>query len=122
MKRLLTFGALMVVTAVFAMSVLTQEAETVRPCKADVDKFCKDIRPGHGRIAKCLKSHEAELSEACKAHFAEMREKGKGFMAACREDHRKYCKGVRPGQGRIINCLKSHEGELSEACRAQLSK
>jgi hypothetical protein len=122
MKRLITFGAMLVLTAGFTVSVLTQEAETVRPCKADVDKFCKDIRPGQGRIASCLKSHEAELSEACRAHFAEMREKGKGFMAACREDHRKLCKGTRPGHGRIVNCLKGHEAELSEACKAQLSK
>ena len=38
------------------------------PCKADMEKFCKDVKPGEGRIVKCMKEHEAELSEACKAH------------------------------------------------------
>ena len=54
-------GALLSSAAVFAA-----EAKD-HPCKADVATFCKDAKPGHGGIAKCLKAHEAEVSEACKA-------------------------------------------------------
>ncbi|MBX3604472.1 MAG: hypothetical protein KF788_04340 [Piscinibacter sp.] len=39
---------------------------------------------------------------------------------ACRSDSRSLCSGVQPGGGRVIACLKSHESELSEACRAAL--
>lgn len=35
-------------------------------CKADLEKFCGDIKPGKGRKIKCLKKHEAELSAECK--------------------------------------------------------
>jgi hypothetical protein len=35
-------------------------------CKEDVDKFCKWIVPGGGRIIKCLFKNEASLSDACK--------------------------------------------------------
>ncbi len=35
-------------------------------CREDRKKFCKDIRPGKGRIVACLKNHEQELSESCK--------------------------------------------------------
>ncbi len=122
MNRWIIFAAVLALTAGFSGTVLTQEAETVRPCKEDVDKFCKGIRPGHGRMLSCLKSHESEVSAACRDHIAEMREKVKGFMKDCRDDHRKFCKGIRPGHGRIAACLKSHEGELAEACRVHFSK
>jgi Cysteine rich repeat len=36
-------------------------------CKPDAEKFCKDVKPGHGRVAVCLRQHESELSEACLA-------------------------------------------------------
>ncbi|MBX2996478.1 MAG: cysteine rich repeat-containing protein [Bdellovibrionaceae bacterium] len=36
-------------------------------CKADLEKFCGDIKPGKGRKIKCLKKHEAELSAECKS-------------------------------------------------------
>jgi len=36
------------------------------PCAADIEKFCKDVQPGGGRIIKCLKEHEVQLSAGCK--------------------------------------------------------
>ena len=38
-------------------------------CKGDIEKFCKDIQPGGGRIMQCLKQHSAELSPSCKNTF-----------------------------------------------------
>lgn len=38
--------------------------------------------------------------------------------AACVDDYRKFCALERPGQGRLYQCLKARESELSEACRA----
>lgn len=39
---------------------------------------------------------------------------------ACRSDARSLCSQVQPGGGRIAGCLKEHESQLSEACRAAL--
>lgn len=39
---------------------------------------------------------------------------------ACRSDAQALCAKVQPGGGRIVACLKSHESQLSEACRAAL--
>jgi Cysteine rich repeat len=39
-------------------------------CAEDIQKFCKDIQPGGGRIAKCLKEHACDLSSACKEKCA----------------------------------------------------
>lgn len=39
---------------------------------------------------------------------------------ACRADARKLCAGEKPGGGRVVACLQSHETELSTDCKAQL--
>ena len=40
----------------------------------------------------------------------------------CADDIEKYCKEIKPGGGRLLNCLKSHETELSESCRGKISE
>ena len=35
-------------------------------CAGDARNFCKDAKPGGGRIVRCLKQHESELSAECK--------------------------------------------------------
>lgn len=35
-------------------------------CGDDLARFCKDIKPGGGRIRECLRAHEQELSDGCK--------------------------------------------------------
>ena len=91
-------------------------------CKADIEKFCKDIKPGCGRIWTCLKSNNDRLSQECKDHIAMVQEKRKEFIQACKDDSKKFCKGIPRGKGRIASCLKSHEAELSDTCRALFQK
>lgn len=40
----------------------------------------------------------------------------------CAEEIAKFCNDARPGGGRIISCLKNHEGELSPVCRDKLQE
>ncbi len=35
----------------------------------------------------------------------------------CAADIAKYCKGVKPGTGAVMDCLEKHENELTPACR-----
>ena len=43
-----------------------------------------------------------------------------GLREACNNDARSFCQDVQPGGGRIINCLKDHYKEVSDACYAAL--
>src|SRR5512139_854407 len=45
-----------------------------------------------------------------------------GERLLCAEDIARHCRGLKPGGGRIINCLKDHEAELSADCRAKIEE
>ncbi|MBL8034584.1 MAG: hypothetical protein JNJ69_12845 [Leptospiraceae bacterium] len=92
-------------------------------CQQDREKFCKNAPKGdHKAMYECMKSHEAQLSEGCKEHRQLLREKSKDIQKACKKDYKKLCKGEKPGQGRIIKCLKQNESSLSADCKSALSK
>ncbi|CAN5389754.1 hypothetical protein BH10PSE16_BH10PSE16_17550 [soil metagenome] len=39
---------------------------------------------------------------------------------ACRADYSRLCAGVKPGGGRIAQCLQAHQSELSGPCQASM--
>ncbi len=92
------------------------------PCRGDVEKFCKDVKPGGGRIAMCLKEHQTDLSPACKEKIAEVKEEVKEVHQACQGDVQQFCKDVKPGGGRIARCLKEHKDELSAGCKGKIGE
>jgi hypothetical protein len=114
MKKYLFFT----VTAIISVTAISAKGE----CRADRDKFCAHVIKGnHKGMWQCMKEHENELSEACKNHIAQMREKSRETKKACKADFKKFCKEIKPGEGRIIQCLKQNEAQLSEGCKAALS-
>jgi hypothetical protein len=126
MKRLTTVAAMCVAGLLAAAVVAGEQPPPPNACLADVERLCKDMPPGGGRIARCLRDNEASVSAECKAHMAKMREnvlaRVKAFSEACKGDLGQYCKDVQPGQGRITRCLRENEAKLSPSCREQLAK
>ncbi|HYA46552.1 MAG TPA: cysteine rich repeat-containing protein [Burkholderiales bacterium] len=92
------------------------------PCAEDYKKFCADVKPGQGRLHRCIESHQAELSPACQARIKQATERLQNLAKACKADAEKYCKGVRRGGGRILSCLKGHEADLDPACAAEFKR
>lgn len=41
-------------------------------------------------------------------------------FAYCRADVHRLCAGIRPGGGRLAQCLKAHENEVSIGCAKEL--
>lgn len=117
-------GSMMVYALLFSGTAVAAPTAGKRqgPCSDDVAKYCKDVQPGGGRMARCLKQHEQELSPACKQHVAEVKKRGQEFRAACEDDVLKLCGEVQRGGGRIYNCLKQHEQDLTPDCRTQMQQ
>lgn len=86
-------------------------------CSADFDKYCKDVKPGKGRILKCIEKNESNLSPECKDALKEA-----NIKEQCRADFDKYCKDVEPGEGRMRKCIKDNESNLSSECKDALKK
>jgi hypothetical protein len=40
---------------------------------------------------------------------------------ACRADRERLCKDVKPGDGRIRECLKAHQAQLSDTCKSAVN-
>ena len=90
-------------------------------CKADVAKFCPQVQPGGGRIAQCLKQNKAQLSASCQERIKMVAARLKEVSQACEDDVQQYCTGVKPGEGRIAQCLKTHKDKLSTECKTQIA-
>lgn len=92
--------------------------EEAQSCEAEEEKLCPDAAPGPARSA-CVREHLDQLSAECRNFFLKMHER-RGEMRGCRGDAQKFCKGVKPGEGRILQCLKSHQGDLSPGCATEI--
>jgi hypothetical protein len=96
-------------------------ASAGNPCSEDAKRFCADVDPGQGRIVKCLQAHKAELSQKCRAFGKKVRKKLRKGLSQCKGDVAQFCKEVKPGQGRIAQCLAQNKGSLSDACKGQIA-
>lgn len=97
-------------------------ARAAGPCAKDAAEFCKGVKPGQGRLIRCMWQHRDQLSPACKQKAQQDWERAMEISADCADDAGKFCKGIIPGGGRIIACLISHESELTPACQAHSAK
>lgn len=88
-----------------------------RPCMDELEKFCKDVKPGEGRIIKCLQEHDQELSAVCRDKLRSVLKRIDEAQQACGQDIATYCADVKPGGGRLIKCLSPHFNELTPVCR-----
>lgn len=120
MKITKWMGLAVVILGMVLVNGAPANAQTKNPCADDVAKYCKDVTPGGGRLVRCLKQHESELSSECKASQETARVRAKEAHEACADDVQKLCKDVKPGEGRVIRCLKDNSKSLSPECREKL--
>jgi hypothetical protein len=84
----------------------------ITACGADISANCTGVKPGGGRIQRCLAENSGNISEQCKrtyeSVFASLAARAAAQAAVpeiCQPDARRHCSNFRAGSGRILRCL-----------------
>ena len=98
-------------------------------CKQELSTFCKDVTPGDGRILACLYAFQDKLSPRCEyALYDSVGQLDKVLnnlsyaVGECRDDLKNYCAEIKPGEGRLLDCLKKNEAKVSSRCNSALKE
>lgn len=77
MHALKAFSVTLALTGAFSLAPFGSiaHAQQFQYCKADVQRLCKGVEPGKGRLLQCLKSHENSLSVGCAKELKAMKSK-----------------------------------------------
>lgn len=97
------------------MLAYAQTADTA--CRADAERYCG----GRSEARGCLLDHQQEIPDVCYDALKQSMENHRGF-AVCKKNAVRYCRGVQPGGGRILQCLVDHRNDISDTCYDQLAK
>ena len=102
---------------------------SVQGCDEDIKEHCDGLGSNAGKVFMCLAAYEEQLTPACKQGILEAALAVKMGAAAlnysvraCEADADKYCLDVQPGEGRIVDCIKSNESNVSEECITALKE
>jgi hypothetical protein len=115
MKRRVMAGGLAILLSAVCGASLSLAKDKI--CGPEMEKFCKGVAVGEGRILKCLQEHRADLSAECRAYVNTASQ-----YVACVDDVMQLCPGMQPGSGEGMVCLRTHQGDLSEGCKYELQK
>jgi Cysteine rich repeat len=107
--KFMGFAGLVWAALWFAASAAASERAATQACRADAQRLCAGVQPGGGRIAACLREHEAKLSPPCQAQL--------GKLEGCAAEMKKICPQAQ-GEGELRRCARAKHAELSAICRA----
>jgi hypothetical protein len=98
-------------------------------CGADVQRFCKSITPGEGRVVACLISHSDKIAARCRLTaflagkaLADSVVRLDRLAFTCGADIKSLCYDTYPGGGRIFDCLQKNRAKLLPGCRQAMPK
>jgi hypothetical protein len=93
-------------------------------CKQDIETYCKGVTPGEGRILACLYAYQDKISNRCEYALYDAAAQLERAIAAltylaneCKDDLKTYCSDVKPGEGRLLQCIDKNKEKISGRCR-----
>jgi len=92
-------------------------------CRQEIETYCKGVTPGEGRVLACLYAYQDKLSNRCEYALYDAAAQLERVVAAltyvaneCRDDLKVYCSGVKPGEGRLLDCIDRNKEKVSDRC------
>lgn len=120
---LVLMGVLLFATSAIAESDLVSTVRVV--CNKEIYTYCKAVTLGEGRVLACLYAHSDKLSNRCEYALYDVAVHLERAVAAlayianeCHDDIQTYCSAVRPGGGRLLDCLQRNEDKISDRCKS----
>jgi hypothetical protein len=93
-------------------------------CAKEFETYCKNVTPGDGRLLACLYAYNDKISTRCEyaiydaAAQLERALNTLSYLAnECRDDLKTYCSDIKPGEGRLIDCLDKNKAKISDRCK-----
>jgi hypothetical protein len=119
-RYMIKFILIVIVFVILLLPGTVILAQDFGPCSGDVMKFCKGVQPGQGDISRCLTQNRQSLSDGCQTRLSSLSEQVNEADQACHDDVMLFCSGVKPGGGRIVQCLKDNGSSVSFNCRVKM--
>jgi hypothetical protein len=97
-------------------------------CGADLEKYCKGVKPGGGAISACLKRNSVSpgCSATFEAAFTLLAKRAAAQEAApqlCQAEAKRLCSNFREGRARILRCLIRRDNirKVSNKCNQAIT-
>ena len=130
MKRIGISVVIVVLIGFFSGTAVAERdlVETItRDCKGEIGRYCQSVSPGRSRVLACLYAYSDKLTAACSLALID----GAGELdhsianlalvaKGCGRDLRAFCSTVKPGEGRMLNCLDINKNKVSPQCKEAL--
>ena len=93
-------------------------------CEKEFETYCKNVTPGEGRLLACFYAYSDKLSNRCEyalydaASQLQQAVTAINYLASeCRDDLKTFCSDVKPGEGRLIDCISKNKEKVSSRCK-----
>ena len=132
MKHGMVWMVVIGMVLVFSGVASAQQAlidSVVKGCDKELKTYCKDVTPGEGRGLACLYAFSDKLSAQCEYALYDAAVQLERAVAAlsytvneCREDLTKFCADIKPGEGRLLQCLEKNDAKVAKRCKTALKE
>jgi hypothetical protein len=101
--------------------------QVAKGCDKEITTYCKEVTPGDARVLACLYAHEDKLTGQCEyALYDAVSQLERALTALtyvaneCRDDLTKFCSDIKPGEGRLLQCIEKNDTKVTTRCKQAL--